>query len=629
LCRYFIVRRLKRDSIQARTSTEFLEDLVRILNIPDEVKVNEAERDYIITEANRTLSGVYNLLGSGDVHLSPVDWHADFKTEFRWPPGTFYKKYEQVDLGNNADVKVPRELSRGHHLLRLGLAYRLTANPEYANLCISEIDRWIDENPLMYSINWGCAMDVAIRAVNWMWAIGFIASYDGLEERILNKMNRSLYEHGWFIWRNQEKNLRYSGNHYLSDLVGLIHLGLLFGAKGESRQWIMKGSEELFHEMRLEILPSGMSYERSTNYNRLVLELFMVPIILLRHNNFELPSDIWYRLGTMFEFVMFTLKPDGTTPVIGDQDNGRLLPFNKPETINLRYLLSVGALLFDRSDLKSHSEGFNVYCSLFGGENAYERWGSIPVIEFNLESKFFSDIGLYVMRRDDNYLLLNATGRGLYPEVTAGSHTHSDLLSFELFTHDKSFLVDPGSYVYSADADQRLLFRSTKMHNTVVIDGKSQDELKREKIWSYDRDAIPGIKKWESNSNTEMVIAYHNGYSRLKNPVLHQRTVIFDKRNIQWKFTDAFLGKGVHTLEWFFHFDAGIDFIFQHNTVLTICGDNKNIELIFMPGESLELRKETSYISKSYGVKEMGYVLIATMVAPLPLEFNIEINKVI
>ena len=89
------------------------------------------------------------------------------------------------------------------------------------------------------------------------------------------------------------------------------------------------------------------------------------------------------------------------------------------------------------------------------------------------------------MRKKDNYLLFNATGKGKYPELGPGTHTHSDLFSFELFTYGKSFLVDPGSYVYTADADQRMLFRSTKMHNTVTVDGQSQNNINKEVLMGF------------------------------------------------------------------------------------------------------------------------------------------------
>ncbi len=70
----------------------------------------------------------------------------------------------------------------------------------------------------MRSINWGCAMDVAIRAINWIWSLSLLDDVV-LSNDVKRDMYGSLYQHGWFIYRNLEGNrLRYNHNHYLSDL---------------------------------------------------------------------------------------------------------------------------------------------------------------------------------------------------------------------------------------------------------------------------------------------------------------------------------------------------------------------------------------------------------------------------
>jgi uncharacterized heparinase superfamily protein len=244
-----------------------------------------------------------------------------------------------------------------------------------------------------------------------------------------------------------------------------------------------------------------------------------------------------------------------------------------------------------------------------------------------LNSKAFKDAGIYILRHRDDYLLFNVTGRGLYPESTLGSHTHSDLLSFELFTSGKSFMVDPGSYLYTADPDMRLLFRSTKMHNTVTVDGQSQDILSRDKIWGYSRDAIPEVKRWESNSKHDIITASHNGYARLANPVLHERTFLYDRIESQWSITDRFLGEGHHDLDWYFHFDTGVDFVINENTIVTNCRDGKNIMLIFDFVPGLVLKKESSFVSKSYGVREDAFVLVASISTIVPFQLHISIAK--
>ena len=95
LCREWVIRRLRCKALNANTAEEFINRLVSLLNLPDEITFNESEKYQIIVEAKRTVAGIYNLLGSGDVILNPIDWHTDFKTGFRWSPGTFYRKYIQ------------------------------------------------------------------------------------------------------------------------------------------------------------------------------------------------------------------------------------------------------------------------------------------------------------------------------------------------------------------------------------------------------------------------------------------------------------------------------------------------------------------------------------------------------
>ena len=78
---------------------------------------------------------------------------------------------------------------------------------------------------------------------------------------------------------------------------------------------------------------------------------------------------------------------------------------------DFRYLMSLGALLFKRSDFKAYGDGFNVYCSIFGRQGAFRDGTKYRIIELILNPKAFPDAGIYILRRNDNYLLFNATGK--------------------------------------------------------------------------------------------------------------------------------------------------------------------------------------------------------------------------
>ncbi|MDP3930250.1 MAG: alginate lyase family protein [Bacteroidota bacterium] len=606
----------------------FISSLRRVIEVPSEadLQVNDLTIA-LLGEADLIIEGYVDLLGSGKVLLNPVNWHVDFKTGYEWPKGIFFRDYDQELLKLNCDVKVPRELSRSHHILKVALAYKITQDEKYAKYCLEQISNWIDENPLMFSINWGCTMDVAIRAINWIYIFRLTLDYEGLEDNFINKVKRSLYEHGWYIFRNPEKGVAYNHNHYLSDLSGQIYLGMLFNELEEPVKWLDEAKVEFFKEIRLQILPSGMSYERTTNYNRLVLELAIWPILLLKSNGHEIPYDIWYRMEKMFEFIMVSLKPDGQTSVIGDQDNGRLLVFGPEEELDYRYLLGLGSILFGRGDMKFKSGGYNLYSAFSGLKNPIKIFDKILPEESNFKSKLFKDIGIAIMRKEDNFLLFNVSGMAKYPESNPGSHTHSDLLSFELFAFGKTFLVDPGTYLYSADISQRMLFRSTKMHNTVVVDGFSQNNLFEDRPWYFERNAIPEILEWTTNCNFDQIKAKHSGFTRLPDPIIHTRTLKFDKNKVEWEITDELTGSGRHVFEWHFHFDVGIDFDFVDNSVFTTCDDNNNLELIFSENFDLNLRKESSFVSKSYGSKKPSNQLVLSAEIVAPVKLNIRIKK--
>ena len=625
---WLVIYKLNRLIKNNITNKSFLNDLNNMLLLPENIELNAEEIESLNNHADKCLNCIYNILGSGDVLLQPIDWHKDFKSGFRWNVNTFYKKYKQEGIDSHSDVKVPRELSRCHHLVKIALLYHATKDERLSEFCLQQIEDWIQSNPVMFSINWGCAMDVGIRAVNWIWTLGFICENKLLDESAIEKIKISLYQHGWFIYRNPEKDAHNNSNHYLADLAGQIHLGLIFNNYKEPKQWLENGKAELFNEIRLQILPTGMSYERSANYHRLVLELVLVPILLLKKNGYEIPQDIWYRLEKMFEFIMYSLKPDGLTPVIGDQDDGRLLPLGSENNIDYRYLLSLGAILFSRGDFKKYGNGFNIYCSIFGENDARNCWNNLDSSTSSLLSKSFPDAGLYVMRNEDDYLIFNATGKGHYTELGSGTHTHSDLFSFELFTLGKTFLVDPGTYVYTADANAKMLFRSTKMHNTVTVDGESQNIIKKEVLWNFERNAIPKVNKWITNENFDLVSAVHDGYGRFAEPIYHERSIQFSKIDTNWVIKDLLTGKGNHLFEWFFHFDTEIDFIINENIVTTSCSDGNNISLHFEKIKGLHLYKESSFVSKSYGNKEQAYVLVASLRHTAPIELNIEIRKI-
>lgn len=161
---------------------------------------------------------------------SPIDWQRDFKSGYRWSEDTWYL---DVRYGHKpgVDIKVPWELARMQHLTELAWAYVLSsggaegfAAPQcYLGEFRNQVLDFIATNPPRFGVNWRSAMEVAIRAANWVVAADLFrahgASFDAQFETVLS---HSLYEHGLHIEANLEWDPEVRGNHYLANVAGLL-----------------------------------------------------------------------------------------------------------------------------------------------------------------------------------------------------------------------------------------------------------------------------------------------------------------------------------------------------------------------------------------------------------------------
>ena len=114
------------------------------------------------------------------------------------------------------------------------------------------------------------------------------------------------------------------------------------------------------------------------------------------------------------------------------------------------------------------------------------------------------------------------------PEYLPG-HAHADTLSFELMVGEQPVFVNLGTSCYEASS-RRLFERSSKAHNTVVINQQSSSE-----VWSTFRVARRAhAKLFEINDNDPVlgIKAQHNGYQRLKKGLLHTREWLLNQNTL-------------------------------------------------------------------------------------------------
>lgn len=465
----------------------------------------------------------------------PIDWQKDGKTGYRWGADNYYYSPAVWAKEPASDIKVPWELSRLQHIPQLAVAAMLI--PDQKDRLVREIqDQCLDfmaQNPIRRGVNWMCVMDVAIRAANLSLGLNILKAQDAvLDPRFENLMIAWLQEICAFIRHHLEWSEILRGNHYLSDVCGLLFAAAALPQSKQRSVWLRFASEQIQKEILLQFHADGSNFEGSVPYHRLSAEMSAFSLALLakleKQGICRVSSTAADRIWRAGAFCEAMRNPHGDMLQIGDNDSGRFF-----------HLSPIGELLTSRQamdrydqleqcaapdpyfdeDLNCPDATLAAIGGLFGQPL---RWGKkdcalerclikgicgtkiqtvvapstiTTVTEQKTDAlayrckwdlKFpgepltvglrltcWPDFGVYLYRSNRMVLCVNGCSNG---QRGHNGHSHNDRLSFELWIDNRPITVDPGTFVYTASLGWRNYFRSVECH-AVVNDGTTQNEI--------------------------------------------------------------------------------------------------------------------------------------------------------
>lgn len=229
---------------------------------------------------------IWRLIGRTD--YVPIDWQVDVRSGYRWD-GRRPSLRLTIPVDRGADVKMPWELARLHHLPQLALCAVLAGNgiegfepqQRYVDEIAFQIADFTATNPPRFGVNWIGTMDVAIRAANIALTRALLAGGGMSLPRGIDALAaRTLDDHGSHIATHLEYSESGRSNHYLADLGGLIWTGWTLQGEGAAR-WLAFAAAELPAEADRQFLADGGNYEGSTNYHRLSGEIVAFALALI------------------------------------------------------------------------------------------------------------------------------------------------------------------------------------------------------------------------------------------------------------------------------------------------------------------------------------------------------------
>jgi hypothetical protein len=564
-----------------------------------------------IDAARRVLRHEFDLLGSGPYTpddpdrqadasgYRPIDWYMDPVSGLRFPRGVPLAEWSfETMRPPRSDIKLPWELARCQHWPALGQAYRLTGDDRFALEIASELLDFMEANPIGTAVNWACTMDVALRAANWAIGLELVRGCVALTHDFWREAYEALFDHGTFIETHLENTYGVTSNHFLSNVVGLFFLAAVFDDLPRGRLWEHRCREWLVEEMATQVLPDGADFESSVPYHRLMIELFLGSARLADYRGAPLPPGVRARLRNMVDYLAAVQRPDGLMPQVGDADDGRLHILSGYGTFQPqdgRHAFGPAACFLGNREWTSQGGEWMAWETAWWGFDC-DAPSTEPAVLDGL--RHFPQAGLTVMRRGGDYLLVT---NGIVGTAGFGNHKHNDLLGFEYHVDGVPVLVDPGSYVYTPDPDARNLFRSTRSHNTLSVDGEEQNELRPDWLFRMFEQARPEHLEVDEQSDGMRYRGRHHGYARLPQPVVHERAFTWSRLDGVLTIADVLHGQGTHRIRWHFHFASGVDVSIGSHGGIEIQAGAAALAMTIPADVRPSL--STAWYSPSYGVR--------------------------
>lgn len=533
-------------------------------DMPASAAINPANR--------RHAARVQRLITPG---YQAIDWHLDLRSGYRWSPLTPSTLIRYGHLPG-VDVKLPWELARMQHAPRLALAAaaeKLAGNDARAEQLRLELHNqvldFIAANPPRFGVNWSCTMDVGIRIANLLLAYDIVvAAGMGFTPAFEREFKRSVVAHGRHIVTHLEWFPHLRSNHYLANLAGLLFVAAYLPPSAESDAWLMLAANELGKELFAQFQADGSNFEASTSYHRLSAELVLFPAVLARRVATRLQAlspamlasgleargpgvlparrsepatyalqsvQALQHLVRMGEFSRAITRPDGAVAQVGDNDSGRffkLTPDAQPQAPwadgHAVFIECVAQLRQGVSAAPVSLDALLLRALLGPSEQGQGGEAEAPLPALCA----FEDFGLYVYRRPRLWLSLRCGSVG---QLGNGGHAHNDQLSLEACFDGVPFIVDPGTYVYTALPEQRNALRSTRAHTTLsAAPGEQNDWLAGVTgLFSLSRVAPTRVLQ----ADEQAFVGEHDGFA-----ATHRRSVVVLDDGIE--VTDEHAGAG-------------------------------------------------------------------------------------
>jgi hypothetical protein len=511
--------------------------------------------------AERILQGKFRLFGNRNWMLGfPPDWNRD-PSSGTLAPLEFGKTLDYRDAERVGNIKYLWEPNRHLELVTLAQAWRLCGEARFAQGCLTLVDSWIAQCPYMMGPNWASSLELALRLTNWSCAWHLL---DGDRSVLFQDEHGGEFKARWLAAVRQHCHFiaghlsLYSSanNHLLGELLGLLIGSTTWPCWPESARWRAQALHAFSEQALLQNNADGVNREQAIWYQHEVADMMLLGGLTAAANGHDFGAAFWGRLEAMLDFLASCMDAGGDVPAIGDADDAVIVRFSPDPNFRVyQSLLATGSVLFARGDFKHKAKFFDDKSRWLLGDAAEAKFASLAADSSGQRlRRCFEQGGYYILGSDfesssEVRLIVDAAPLGY---LAIAAHGHADALSFTLSVGGGPMLIDPGTYSYHAQPRWRDYFRGTSAHNTLTVDHLDQSVPGGAFLWN--RHANSRCLAFTSGRDEQRIVAEHDGYRRLRDPLTHRREILYQPAARVVTVTDQVHCASAHDVDICWHF---------------------------------------------------------------------------
>ena len=366
-------------------------------------------------------------------------------------------------------------------------------------------------------------MEAALRSVAWLEIAHFRATDPTFSLGQKRELALWLLRAGAFIERRLHE-IPLGGNHLVTHAAGLLYIGRLLPGLARTDRWAERGERILHAEVLRQFHDDGGTYEQSTAYHLFTLDVVLGSALLLRGQGVTLPATVAERIRAAARFAAAIARPDGSIPILGDDDSGRFHRWGNQPAV--RELCSLAALLLDDPELAIAAADSSTAAAWLVGSDAPGRLRALASRHGNPStSQSFIRTGLHVLRAPRWHVAV--WSRNPNPPAML-AHGHSDHNSIDVWCCGDHVLRDPGTGVYVGDTTLRNRLRATGAHSTLAVDGQEVSKFDASDLFFMAPTTRGRRLEWSRSNRFQSVTTTHDGFRRERGRPTHVRCVALD-----------------------------------------------------------------------------------------------------